>query len=102
MFPYRDAIETKTADGQYHYECEGIYPSDCTANLVEACIIDVANSEHREYFSTISCIEQKLPRFQTDSHNITKDDVMNVSSEFWKIHMPDIPFSQVENCVKVR
>ena len=104
LFPYGNATETKTADGQYHYKCELDWnstvannefgPSNCTGNFVEACIIDVANSEHRDYFPTISCIEEKMTQ--------TSDDVMDVAQKFWKLHMPDVPFSQIENCVHVR
>ena len=93
LFPYGNTTETKTADGQYHYKCE-FGPSNCTGNFVEACIIDVANSKHRDYFPTISCIEEKMTQ--------TSDDVMDVAQTFWKLHMPDVPFSQVENCVHVR
>ena len=108
LFPYGNTTETKTADGQYHYKCE-FGPSNCTGNFVEACIIDVANSEHRDYFPTISCIEQKIYElyelFQYDPSkykDITSDVVMDVAQNFWKLHIPDVPFSQIENCVHVR
>ena len=113
LFPYGNATETKTADGQYHYKCDMVKyvnfefgPSNCTGNFVEACIIDVANSEHRDYFPTISCIEQKIQELydynSIKNITITSDDVMDVAQTFWKLHMPDVPFSQIENCVNVR
>ena len=101
LFPYGNTRETKTADGDYQYECQH-GPPECTGNVIEACVIDIANHNHEEYIPILYCIEVNLWMFEHfNGTDLTIDDVVKVASNCWEMLMPDIPYSRIENCAKV-
>ena len=66
--------------------------------MIEACIIDFADRNHKEYLPTLSCIGQELLKSKTLP---TTDEVLKAASNCWEKHMPGIPYSRIENCTKV-
>ena len=87
LYPYGNAHETKTPDGQYQYKCQH-GAEECTGNFIEACIMDTTNYNPKYYFPIINCME-------------SADETVKAAPKCWEIYMSSTPFSMIEDCSKV-
>jgi len=86
LYPYGNAHETKTPDGQYQYKCQH-GAEECTGNFIEACIMDTTNYNPKYYFPIINCME-------------SADETVKAAPKCWEIYMSSTPFSMIEDCAK--